>query len=304
MERKISFDDLRKAVDEAYEQFKSVKDGEVSPYVQDADSKRFGISVMLTDGRTVDKADTDVLFPVGQIAKVPLSAVLLSQNSPDGLVDKSGFGEHCRCQAKPEIPFSAHGIRAVSAIVPSGDPEGKYDVIMDTFLDMTEGEPVLDDKLYRRLQDDAAKAEVPAKLQQAHFELYDDAAAATDTYLKLNALQLTTKQLAVLGATVAADGRNPLTGEYAFDGAITSRIVTLMATGRRQRGWMMRTGIPARRGFAGGILAVLPGFGAIAVYAPALCANGYSVKGARAIEYIANKLGLNVYASARVTVEK
>lgn len=304
MERKISYEDLRKAVDEAYEQYKTVKEGTVSPYTPETDTCAFGISVMLTDGRKINKADTGVLFPIGQIAKVPLSAVLLSQNTPDALVDKSGFGEHCRCQTRPDVPFSAHGIRAVSAVVPAGDPEGKYGVIMDTFLDMTTGEPVLDDKLYIRLKDEAAKADVTGKLAEAHYELYDDAALAIDLYLKLNSLQMTTEQLAVLGATVAADGRNPLTGEYAFDGAITSRIVTLMATGRRQRGWMMRTGVPARRGFAGGILAVLPGFGAIATYAPALCACGYSLKGARAIEYITNKLGLNVYASARVAVDK
>ena len=66
----------------------------------------------------------------------------------------------------------------------------------------------------------------------------------------------------------------------------------------------MRTGLPGKASFAGGVLAILPGFGAIAAYAPEVDENGLSEKAAGAVQYIANKLGLNVYASARVEVEK
>ena len=79
MERKISFSELQKAVDEAYEQFKSDKEGAIDSRNIGAEVGKFGISVMLTDGRTIDKADVDVLFPLGAIAKLPVSAVLFSQ---------------------------------------------------------------------------------------------------------------------------------------------------------------------------------------------------------------------------------
>ena len=68
--------------------------------------------------------------------------------------------------------------------------------------------------------------------------------------------------------------------------------------------WMMLTGLPAKKSFTGGILAVLPGFGAIAAYSPRVDERGISIKAAKAIEYISQKLGLSVYASARVEVEK
>lgn len=306
MERKISFADLQKAVDEAYENFKSEKAGTVDPRLTEVKPDTFGISVVLTDGRSVNKADVDTLFPLAQVAKVPLSVVLLTQNSPAELVKKSG---KCACKGvrkeKPQIPFSPHGIRAVSAVVPQGDPEGKYGVILNTLLALTSGEPVLNDKLFQTLQAQAASDDVVNKLAAADYTLYDDAKLSVDTYLKLMSLQLSAKQLATLGATIAADGRNPLTGEYAFDGSIAAAVVTLMAeSGHCKRPIMMRTGLPGKGGFSGDYLAVLPGFGAIAVYSPEVDGYGKSVKGLQAIEYIANKLGLNVFASARVEVEK
>ena len=109
-----------------------------------------------------------------------------------------------------------------------------------------------------------------------------------------------------MGATLAADGRNPYSGEYAFDGKIAPYMVTLMATRGRHfiRGWLMRTGLPAKKSFSGAVTVVLPGFGAITAYGPEVDARGTSIKGAQAIAYIADKLGLNVFASARVEVEK
>lgn len=306
MERKISFSDVQKAVDEAYEQFKTDKEGAIDPRNIGAEGGKFGISVMLTDGRTIDKADVDTLFPLGAIAKLPVSAVLFAQNSKEEVVKKSGS---CCCQAKKEkveLPFGRHGLRAVSAIEPSNDPEGKFDIISSMIADMTGGAAgVLNDKIYRKYQAEVASDNVAGKLAQAGYTLYDSADTAIEVYTKLLSLQLTTRQLAAMGATVAADGRNPISGEYAFDGNNSQSIVALMATRGKHfiKPWMVLTGMPVKKGFGGGIVAVLPGFGAIAAYAPEVDQRGVSVKAANAIAYIAGKLGLSVFASARVSVE-
>lgn len=306
MERKISFSEVQKAVEEAYEQTKSIKEGSIDARNIGAVGGKFGISVMLTDGRTIDKADTDTLFPMGAIAKLPVSAVLFAQNSKEEVVKKSGS---CACHAKHEktdLPFGRHGLRAVSAIEPSNDPEGKYDIISDMISSMTGGAAgVLNDKIYEQYKAQVASDNVEDKLAQSGYYLYDSAAPAIEVYTKLLSLQLTTRQLAAMGATVAADGRNPITGQYAFDGANSQSIVALMATRGKHfiKPWMVLTGMPAKKGFGGGILAVLPGFGAIAAYAPEVDERGVSVKAAKAIAYIAQKLQLSVFASARVCVE-
>ena len=307
MERKISFGDVQVAVTEAYEAYKSIKEGTVDSRIDVKDPKAFGISIVLTDGTVVNKGDTDVLSALGDITKIPTHVILLSQNSPEELVKKAGV---CRCHGrkaeKPRIPVSAHGVRAVSAIVPQNDPDGKMDIIVSNIESLMAAAPVLDDKLYETLKKEVADANTIDTIAAADYTLYDQADIALDIYTKLVALQATAEQAATLGATIAADGRNPKNGQEVFDGKISANVTALVARGphREGRAWMMEVGVPAKSSFGGLVLAIMPGFGAIAAYSPELDENGVSVKAAKAVKYIANKLQLNVYASARVEVVK
>lgn len=307
MDRKISLADVQKAVYDAYENYKSIKDGAVNPDVPVDDADKFGVSVMLTDGTVINKGDTDIASPMGSIAKIGVYAELLSQNSTDELVKK--FGCCCKCakSQKPQIGVSARGVRMVSAVSPQNDRDGKYDILVGDLVDMIGSQPVLDDKMYESLRKKEADEKAVDMIAAAGFELYDDTDAALDVYTKLISLQATAGQAAVLGATVAADGRNPKTGEYAFDGSLAPTITSLVALAgphHEKKAWMLRVGVPAKRGYAGLLVAIMPGFGAIAAYAPRLDENGVSVKAAKAIRYICNTLQLNIHASARVSVEK
>lgn len=307
MERKISLADVRKAVDYAYEKYRNCNEGTLNPRVPGADPDAFGVSVVLTDGTTVEKGDTAVPSPLGSIAKLAVHTVLLSQNTPDELVQKYMCGCSRGSCAKPQIGVSARGVRAVSAVVPQNDPDGKMDIISDTMNALMGSEPQLDDKLYESLRKMEDEENAVNAFAAADFQLYDNTDTALDIYTRLMSLQAGATQLATLGATVAADGRNPLTGEQAFDGSIAQSLVTLMAMSgphHEKRAFAMKVGLPVKRGYAGTLLAVLPGFGAIAVYAPLLDDNGVSVKGRKALEYITSTLGLNIFASARVSVEK
>lgn len=314
MERKISLSDVHDAVVEAYEKYKSVKDGAVDPRVAaDAKAGTFGISVVLTDGRSVDKGDSDALFPLGPIAKLPLSVVFLTQNTPNRLADKKGGcaadDKPCCChhgkEKKEHLPLGRHGVRAVSAVVPQGDPEGKFGVISDAIVALANSEPAFSDNLYKYYQSQVADNNIVDTYKDSGFRLYDDVAQTIDIYTRLLSLELSSRQLATIGATVAAGGRNPYSGEYAFDGKIAASVVALMATHGKHftKRWLMETGLPAKKSYTGGIVAILPGFGAVAAYAPEVDERGVSVKAASAVAYIANKLGLNVFASARVEVE-
>lgn len=311
MERKISLTDLQKTVDNAYEQFKSLKEGEIDSRVKNADPKSFGIAVVLTDGTVIKKADADVKFALGDIAKVPVATVLATQNTAEEIVKKSGTC--CCCAGNKEarglkLPINKHALRAVSAIEPTGDNDGKYDLILNTIIDMIGDAPVFNDDLYKTLSKECEEAKVEDELAKVQYELYDDTQIAINVYNKLRSLEVSAEQLATLGATIAADGVNPKNNQVVFDGSKAATIVTLMATvgnKRRGRADLMKIGLPVRHSFAGGILAVLPGFGAIAAYSPELCENCHeSARAKKAVRYIANELGLNIFASARVTVEK
>ncbi len=313
MERKISFDDVQKAVVDAYEEVKSLKEGEIDPRVADiSKAGTFGVSLVLTDGRSVHKGDMDTVFPLGPIVKVPVSVVLLSQNTPQELVKKAcDCGSNCCCNKdnrnKLLMPFGKHGLRAVSAIQPQGDPESKFSLVANMITALSNTPATFSDVMYKYYQQQASADKVVDQLNvEGAYRIYDDPAQTVDEYSRLLSLQMSTRQLATMGATIAADGRNPYSGQYAFDGSIAAPVVALMATRGKHfiKPWMVLTGLPAKKTFAGGILAVLPGFGAFAAYAPEVCGKGVSVKASRFMELVARKLGLSVYSSARVVVEK
>lgn len=310
MERVISFSEIQNAVVGAYEKFKSSKEGAVDSRVA-GESKAgvFGISLVLTDGRRVDKGDAEIQAPLGPVAKVPLSVVLLSQNTPDELAKKAVCccgKSGCKCGCKADMPFGRHGLRAVSAVVPQGDPDGKFAVITDMIYALSNADQGFSDLLYKYLADKAKEDKVADLLSEEGYKLYDDAAQSMDVYERLLSVKLSAAEVATMGATIAADGRNPKTGEYAFDGKNAASVVALMATRGKHfiKPWMVRTGLPAKKSYTGMMIAILPGFGAIAAYSPEIDEKGVPVKASAAIADIAQKLGLNVFASARVTAGK
>lgn len=311
MERKIPYNKLEQAVNEAYDQYKDVNEGSVDPRVAgDEAASEFGIAVVLTDGRTIAVGDTKKAAPLGRISRVAVSLELLSQKAA---CNSQGKGQCC-CASKakesgekPMVAFGAKSIREVSAVAPQNDADGKYQVFLDRIASMTEGTLSFNDNVYKLLSEEASAMKMAECLKDANYPLDEDAATAIDVLVKLRSLSMTAEQLAVYGATIAADCRNPRSGVYAYDGSLSQKVVTLMAlrkVGRHcRKGWLMKTGLPGAASFSGSVLAVLPGFGAIAVYSPALNDNGVSVRAAGAVSYIARALELNVFGSARVEVE-
>lgn len=307
MIRKINLSDLKAAVDEAYEQFKNDNEGVVDSRVDEVVPDTFGISVVLTDGTIINKGDATSPVAMGETVKIPLSSILLSQLTPDEIIKKSGkCPVNGQKPAKPQTPFSAHGMRAISAIEPTDDADGKWAIISDCLTNLMGTSPILDDRLYENLKKQAVEAKVEDTLAAAGYYLYDDAPIAIDSYLKAVSMKASSEQLAIMGATIAADGVNPVTKQEVFDGKNSANIVALMAAKgphRMSMPWLMGAGIPAKSGFGGAMVGVMPGVMGIAAVSPRLNAAEISVKAAKAIKYIMNKLQLNVFASARVEFE-
>lgn len=311
MERKISLSDVQKAVENAYENYKSVKAGEVDARVAGIeDTKDYGVAVVLADGRVIKKGDADKKFVIGDMARVAVATALAEQYSAEEIVKKSGTEpkmKHSAEDHKIKLHINKHALRATSAIEPTGDADGKYNLLVNTLIDLTNGEPVLEDKVYEGLAKEAVDNDTVNKLAERDYVLYDDPETVINVYNKLRSLQLSAVEVATAGATIAADGVNPVSKAIVFDGSKAATITTLLATvgnKRRKRAALMEIGLPVVHSFGGGVMAILPGFGAIAAYAPAICEECHaSAKGMQAIASIAKELDLNIFASARVTVE-
>lgn len=314
MERTIKIQDVKNVVADAYSKFKNEQCGAEDSRVSDANPDDFAITVMLTDGTVVEAGDVDKAFAMGNIAKVPVYTTLFSQNeSAKEVMEKLNGGCGCNskgCPSTPKphhLPVNRRGVRAVSIIEPTGDSDGKFDIISSMMVGLAGDSPVLDDNLYKRLTADNQAANVENRLAESEFVLYDNAQIAIDLYTRLTAMRATTRQLAEMGATIAAGGRNPETGNELFDSSVSRRVVAAIAAKgmhKMSMQWLVVSGVPAQAGFGGGVLGVVPGVLGIAAYSPKVNGKGVSPKAAHAVAYIANQLGVNAFSGESVKFEK
>ncbi|HET7094658.1 MAG TPA: glutaminase, partial [Thermomicrobiales bacterium] len=128
-----------------------------------------------------------------------------------------------------------------------------------------------------------------------------DPIATTDLYTRQCALDVTARDLAVMGATLANGGVNPITGERVIGGASCRYALAVMATAglyETSGDWLYDIGLPGKSGIGGGIVTVAPGKGSMGSFAPPLDGAGNSVKGQLAARFLSERLGLNLFASA------
>jgi glutaminase len=139
-----------------------------------------------------------------------------------------------------------------------------------------------------------------AALMSAYGLIKDDSKMVTDVYTRQCSINVSAKDLAVMAGTLANGGRNPLTAKQAVDADHVPNILAVMATAGLYDDsgiWLYKTGLPGKSGVGGGVIAVAPGKFGIAAFSPPLDAAGNSVRAQRAIEYVAEELGANPYAS-------
>lgn len=306
MDRKISLSDFRDAMYAAYDQFKNLDEGNKDERLANVESDKFGITLALADGTVINKGDTDFASVMGGLVKIPLMSLLLEQaGDVTSLIKKSGNCPMAAKAAKPKAVKGAKGIRAMSALEPIGDSDSKWNFLENRMISLMGSAPQLDTALYESLKS-SVNDDVNA-LADADFYLYDDAAESIDLYRRAQSMLATTEQLAVMGATIAADGVNPLTRKVVFDGKYSQNIIGMMAArGPRKMAlpWDLAAGVPALSSFGGAVLAIYPGVFAIAAYSPLLTAEKVSVRAFKAIMTILRKLDISAFASARLTIDK
>src|SRR6476660_7400045 len=133
--------------------------------------------------------------------------------------------------------------------------------------------------------------------------IYADPFESVDIYTKQCSVGVNTVQLARMGATLANNGVNPATGERVMKTENIPYILSAMSMAGlydSSGGWAWHVGLPAKSGVGGGLVAVVPGKGAIAVFAPPLDEAGNSVKAQKVIEYVANRLDFNLFSPRSV----
>ena len=154
--------------------------------------------------------------------------------------------------------------------------------------------------VYKSESDSNQRNQAIGALMFAYGYIKTDWRQAVDLYTRQCSIGVNARDLAMMAATLAAGGKNPVTGKQIMDAAKVPGVLAVMATAGLYDDsgkWLYHTGLPAKSGVGGGLIAVSPGKFGIAVVAPPLDDAGNSVKAQRAITAVSNALGGNPYTS-------
>ncbi len=301
---------FQRLVNDAHAKFKDVKEGKNAdyiPYLAKIDSNLFGIAVVTAKGKAYTAGDSDYAFAIESIAKPFTLAHVMQERGVEEVEKKIGVeptGMPFNSVMAVEIHKSAvnplvnAGAMASVSLVKASSAAERWEKIASTYDKFAGAELPLNQEVYKSEADTNQHNRGIAELLYSYERLYADPLETTDVYTKQSSVGVTTKQLATMGATLANGGVNPITGERVVDAKHVSKILAMMmmAGFYDESGlWAWRTGLPAKTGVGGGIVAVVPGKFAIAAFSPPLDQAGNSVRAARAIEFIGEKLGVNLF---------
>jgi glutaminase len=307
---------LETAVREAYTKFKSDtsgKNADYIPYLAQVDSKLFGIAVVTADNQVFTLGDVDYSFSVQSISKVFTLALAMEELGPDKVFMRIGSEPTGRAfNSVPAVvdmpthtgnPFVNAGAIATTSLISGKDADEKWNKIL-AFYGRVAGEKlVLIEDVYKSEAATNTGNKALAMLLAKYERIYADPFESVDIYTKQCSVGVNATQLARMGATLANNGVNPATGEQVIKREdIPYILATMTMAGLYDSSgyWAWHVGLPAKSGVGGGIVAVAPGKGAIAVFAPRLDEAGNSVKAQKVIEYVANKLDFNLYSPSSV----
>jgi glutaminase len=303
-------------VKEAYNKFKGDTRGKNADYIPalaKVDSKLFGIAIVTTDNQVLTVGDVKTPFSIQSIAKVFSLALALEEKGEDEVFQKIGSEPTGRPFNSPLAvvdmpthtgnPLVNAGAIATVSLISGKTPDEKWAKIL-AFYGKTAGEKLaLIDEIYKSEAATNTGNKALSYLLAKYERIYADPFQSVDVYTKECSVGVNALQLAHMGATLANNGVNPVNGERVMKAENIPHILsTMMMAGLYDGsgGWSWHVGVPAKSGVGGGLVAIVPGKGAIAVFSPPLDEAGNSVKGQEVIQYVVNALDYNVYSPASV----
>ena len=304
-------ENIQKALDEAYDKFKDVEEGANADYIKElakVDPNIFGIAMVSTDGKIYTQGDFESAVSIQSISKVFTMARVIEEHGWKEVMEKIGVDATgmrfnsiiaVELQKGEEInPLVNPGAIAATSLVKGTDSIAKWKNILQTHSDFAGRALGLDMPVYISEAGDNMRNQAIAHLLNAYGRMYFDPLEATDIYTKQCAISVNAKDLAIMPATLANGGLNPITKKVVVSPETVKYTLPVMATAGLYDDsgqWLFVTGLPAKSGVGGGILAVVPGKFGIAVVSPPLSPAGNSIKAIYSIRYIVQALGLDPY---------
>ena len=303
---------IKYALDSVYAKVKAAKGGKNADYIPAlarVNPNIFGIALVTVDGRVFTAGDIKSEVSIQSISKVFTMALVMEQQGA-GPVEKN-IGVDATGQAFNSIvaietykglemnPLVNPGAITATSMVKGDSRKDIWNKILSFYSDFA-GRPLsVNAEVFKSEAETNQRNQAIASLMYAYGRIKDNPARATDIYTEQCAVNVNAKDLAVMAATLANGGKNPITGKTVMKAENVPEVLAVMATAGLYDDsgkWLYHTGLPAKSGVGGGIIAVVPGKYGIAAISPPLDSAGNSYKAQLAIAQVSDALGTNPYA--------
>jgi glutaminase len=304
---------VRRLVDESHQRFNSNREGtnsNVYPALERVPSSLFGICVVGTGGDVYGVGDTDYEFSIMSVSKPFVFALVCQELGPEDLRAKVGanatglpFNSLSAVEGSATgrtNPMVNAGAIATTSLVPGATTEAKWEFVHDGLSRFAGRRLRLNDEIYASATETNFRNRSIAWLLETRNSVYCDPLQATDLYTRQCSLNVNARDLAVMGATLADGGVNPLTKERVVNPNVCHYALAVMTTAgmyETSGDWLYDIGLPGKSGIGGGIVTVSPGKGGLGTFAPPLDAAGNSVKGILVARFLSQRLGMDLFVS-------
>jgi glutaminase len=299
---------LRRFLAACHADFAADHGGEVAHYIPElskADPDQFGISLATLDGHVYEIGDTRVPFTIQSISKAFVFALALDTLGAEKVesaigVEPSGdpFNSiRLNAENHPFNPMVNAGAIACSGLIREAKGDGAFDYIRQALGRFAGRELDVDEAVFASESATGDRNRAIGYLLRTSSVIKEDVRAVLDVYFKQCSVLVTARDIAIMAATLANRGLNPVTGEQVMTPYAISRTLSVMTSSGMYDyagEWIYRVGIPAKSGVGGGILAALPARLGLGSYSPRLDGHGNSVRGIKVCEALSSHYDLHM----------
>jgi glutaminase len=295
-------------LERSYERHRRARDGALATYIPElgrADPSWFGIAAVTLDGRRHEVGDATIPFTIQSISKPLTYGLVLDDLGEEAVRARIGVeptGEAFNAitlapgTGMPLNPMVNAGAIAAAGLIGSRDGRSPQESLLAGYERFAGRALTFDEAVLGSERATGHRNRAIAQLLRASGAIDGEPDAVVDRYFAQCSVAVTTRDLALMAATLANGGVNPVTGERAISVASTQAVLAVMASCGMYDGageWLYSVGLPAKSGVSGGILLVVPGRIGIAVFSPPLDGSGNSVRGVRVCRDLVQDLGLH-----------
>lgn len=302
---------IQAVIEDLYHKYRSCSEGTVASYIPElakANPDDFAIVVVTVEGEVFKVGKSEVPFSLQSTSKPFTYGLILEDFGREFVLSKVGveptgeaFNSIVELEKQTHLPYNPminSGAIAVSSLIKAPNFSERVKRVMTLFENYMGHSLVGDEAIFQSEKNTAHRNRSIAHLLRHFNVIEDDIDESLDLYFKQCSILANTQDLAMMAATLANNGIQPLTQKTAIKSEFVADLLSLMFTcGMYDSSgeWAYSVGIPAKSGVSGAILGVVPGIMGIAVFSPPIDSKGHSVRGVKVFQELSKNLNLSIF---------